>query len=66
MAERREVFRLHDWLLKRGFTALITAKTGSFYQYDPHAANRPQLGFMQFMVDCAVDLNHNVIRGVWG
>jgi hypothetical protein len=24
------------------------------------------LGFMQFMVDCAVDLNHNVIRGVWG
>jgi circadian clock protein KaiC len=64
MAERREVFRLHEWLLTRGFTALITAKTGSFYQYDPNAANRPQLGFMQFMVDCAVTLNHDLIKGV--
>ena len=64
MAERREVFRLHEWLLTRGFTAVITAKTGSYYQYDPNAANRPQLGFMQFMVDCAVNLNHELVRGV--
>jgi circadian clock protein KaiC len=63
-AERREIFRLHEWLLARGLTALITSKTGSFYQYDPHAANRPQLGFMQFMVDCAVTLNHKLVRGV--
>jgi circadian clock protein KaiC len=64
VAERREVFRLHEWLLMRGFTAVITSKTGSFYQYDLNAANRPQLGFMQFMVDCAVNLNHEVIQGV--
>ena len=63
-AERLEVFRLHEWLLTRGFTALITAKTGSFYQCDPYMANRPQLGFMQFMVDCAVNLNHQLVRGV--
>jgi circadian clock protein KaiC len=61
VAERREVYRLHEWLLARGFTAIITAKTGG---YESHRANQPQLGFMQFMVDCAVILNHEVVRGV--
>ncbi|MEA3208729.1 MAG: circadian clock protein KaiC [Chthoniobacter sp.] len=61
VAERREIYRLHEWLLKHGFTALITAKFGG---HDRLAANQPRLSFMQFMVDCAVILNHEVIQGV--
>ncbi len=60
-SERREVYRLHEWLLAHELTALITAKSGG---YETYAANRPQLGFMQFMVDCAVVLKHEVISGV--
>jgi circadian clock protein KaiC len=61
VAERREVYRLHDWLLDSGMTALITTKAGG---YEINSPNRPQLGFMQFMVDCAVVLNHDVVKGV--
>jgi len=61
VAERREVYRLHQWLLARGFTGIITAKAGG---YETNAANRPQLSFMQFMVDCSIALNHEVIQGV--
>lgn len=60
-ARRREVYRLHDWLNACGFTALITAK-------DDGASNRgagsPPFGFMQFMVDCSVVLNHSMSLGV--
>jgi len=62
--ERREIYRLHEWLLESGMTGIITSKGGSLYRYDANAANRPQLGFMQFMVDCTVELNHEVIEGV--
>jgi circadian clock protein KaiC len=61
VAERREVYRLHEWLLAQKLTAIITAKAGG---YEINAANRPQLGFMQFMVDCALVLNHEMIQGV--
>jgi circadian clock protein KaiC len=64
IAERREVYRLHEWLLESGMTGIITSKVGSLYRYDTNAANRPQLGFMQFMVDCTVELNHEMIEGV--
>ncbi len=59
MAVRREMYRLHEWLLANDFTALITAKAGG-----PETANLPQLGFMQFMVDCTVLLNHEVVQGM--
>ena len=59
VAERREVYRLHEWLLEHELTALITTKAGG---YEGQA--RPQLGFMQFMVDCGVVLNHEVVQGV--
>jgi circadian clock protein KaiC len=61
IAERREVYRLHEWLLVHGFTALITSKAGG---HADHRGNQPQLGFMQFMVDCSVTLNHEVVEGV--
>ncbi|MEO6074189.1 MAG: circadian clock protein KaiC [Burkholderiales bacterium] len=59
--KRREIYRLHEWLLAKELTGLITAKadgdeTSSFSQH--------QFGFMQFMVDCSVALNHRVAMGV--
>jgi circadian clock protein KaiC len=60
-AEQQEIYRLHDWLLASGLTGIITSKVGGS---DSAMTLRPQLGFMQFMVDCAVMLNHEVIQGV--
>jgi circadian clock protein KaiC len=60
-AKRREVYRLHDWLLARELTSLITLKAGVD---ETSAANQQPFGFMQFMVDCAVTLNHHVVQGV--
>jgi len=60
-AKRREIYRLHAWLLDFGFTGLITAKAGA----DPPGCGGDHgYGFMQFMVDCAVVLNHQVVLGV--
>ena len=61
VAERREVYRLHAWLLEAGLTGLITGKTRG-----EEGAGSPsqQFGFMQFMVDCAVTMNHRVVQGV--
>jgi circadian clock protein KaiC len=58
-ARRREVYRLHEWLLARELTAIITAKVGG----DESSGQQP-FGFMQFMVDCAVILNHGAVLGV--
>jgi circadian clock protein KaiC len=60
-AKRREVYRLHEWLLARGLTGLITAKAGGD---DASSISVQQFGFMQFMVDCAVILDHKVVTGV--
>lgn len=60
-AKRREIYRLHEWLLARELTGLITLQAGG----DEAGAGSPQpFGFMQFMVDCAVILNHSVVQGV--
>ncbi len=61
VAERREIYRLHEWLLASGLTGIITAKSGDGHA---EALNQPKLSFMQFMVDCAVALNHHVVQGV--
>jgi circadian clock protein KaiC len=61
VAERREVYRLHEWLLANGLTAIITSKSDESAE---ERGSRPQLGFMQFMVDCAVLLNHQVSEGI--
>lgn len=60
-AKRREVYRLHEWLLARELTGLITAKAGGD---EASAAIDQPFGFMQFMVDCAVILKHGVSLGV--
>ena len=61
VARRREIYRLHEWLLARGLTGLITAKAGGD---DARAHHDQPFGFMQFMVDCVVILNHSVVLGV--
>lgn len=52
VAERREMYRLHEWLLESGTTGIITAKAES------GASPSERYGFMQFMVDCVVQLQH--------
>jgi circadian clock protein KaiC len=60
-ARRREVYRLHAWLNAFGFTALITAKSDDDTS---HGVGQQPFGFMQFMVDCAVVVNHRMALGV--
>jgi circadian clock protein KaiC len=55
-AQRREIYRLHAWLLAHELTGIITLKAD--------ARETGPFGFMQFMVDCAVILNHSVVLGV--
>jgi circadian clock protein KaiC len=56
IAERREVYRLRDWLTRTGLTAIITQKAGSLATDDHY-------NFLQFMVDCVVVLRHEVHDG---
>ncbi len=60
-AKRREIYRLHEWLLEHGLTGIITAKTDG--DLASVAVQQP-FGFMQFMVDCAVILDHRVSLGI--
>lgn len=60
-ARRRETYRLHDWLLKHELTCLMTLKSGSD---ELHSVTQQPHGFMHFMVDCSVILNHTVVLGV--
>ena len=59
-AQRREIYRLHAWLLHHEITGIITLKADSL---DSAPTTHP-FGFIQFMVDCAVILNHTVVLGV--
>ena len=59
--KRQEIYRLHNWLLAHELTGLITAKAGGD---EASAVDQQPFGFMQFMVDCSVMLNHRVIQGV--
>lgn len=60
-AERREIHRIHDWLLAREMSAMVTVKSfGSKADFP----DRQPLGFMQFMVDCAIAMNHEIVEGV--
>jgi circadian clock protein KaiC len=56
VAERRELYRIRDWLSQTGLTGIITQKAGG-----TEADHR--YSFMQFMVDCVVVLRHQVVDG---
>ena len=60
-AERREIYRLHAWLLARELTGIITLKSAA---NETNSISQQPFGFMQFMVDCAVILKHSVVLGV--
>jgi circadian clock protein KaiC len=60
-ARRREIYGLHEWVLHHKLTCLLTAKAGGD---DTTSFGLQPYGFMQFMVDCAVMLNHRVVQGV--
>jgi len=60
-AERREIYRLHAWLLAHELTGIVTLKSGGD---ETNSISQQPFGFMQFMVDCAVILNHSVVLGV--
>ena len=54
--ERREIYRIRDWLAQMGMTGIITQKSGP-------AEVDPRYAFVQFMVDCVVALRHQVVDG---
>ena len=54
--ERRELYRIRDWLSRTGLTGIITQKAGS-------DESNQRFSFLQFMVDCVVVLRHQVING---
>lgn len=54
--ERREIYRLHEWLHDSGLTGIITAKSG-----DGADASYERYGFLQFMVDCVVVFQHRFV-----
>jgi circadian clock protein KaiC len=58
-AERREAFRLNDWLHDLGLTGIITAKAAS--EADTLAE---RYAFMQFMVDSVLLLNYRLVDRV--
>jgi circadian clock protein KaiC len=55
IAERRELYRIRDWLAETGLTGIITQKAG--------AVEDQRYAFLQFMVDCAIVLRHEVMNG---
>ncbi|MDX2121959.1 MAG: circadian clock protein KaiC [Gemmatimonadota bacterium] len=58
VAERREVYRVRDWLSRSGVSAIITQKVGAEDDLSWQHYN-----FMQFMADCVVSLGHQVVAG---
>ncbi|MDB5824240.1 MAG: hypothetical protein JWR21_2944 [Herminiimonas sp.] len=60
VSRQRELYRLHEWLLGQGLTGLITGKASTGTEFGGEQA----FGFMQFMVDCSIILNHSVVLGV--
>lgn len=56
VAERRELYRIRDWLSQMGLTAIITQKVGGIEADDRYS-------FLQFMVHCVIVLRHQVVDG---
>ncbi|MGA2499941.1 MAG: ATPase domain-containing protein, partial [Tepidisphaeraceae bacterium] len=56
--ERNELYRIHEWLIDRGLTNVLTAKT----QRDGDMPSQNE--FLDFMADCVLRLDHRVIGQV--
>lgn len=56
--ERDELYRLHEWLMERGLTNILTAK--AHYQGELNS----QFEFLDFMADCVIRLDHRVVGQV--
>ena len=54
-AECRELYRLHEWLLRHELTGLLTTKIE-----DDQSPTAQRYGFMPFMADCAVLLTQRL------
>lgn len=59
VTERREVYRLYEWMRKVGLTGIITAKSINREHLDID-----RYSFMQFMVDCVIGLTHRLAERV--
>ena len=55
VAERREMYRLYEWLQSRKLTGILTAKAS-----ETDRPSTERFAFMQFMVDCVVILEHRL------
>ncbi|MEP7355969.1 MAG: circadian clock protein KaiC [Anaerolineales bacterium] len=59
LAERRELYRLHEWLQTTGLTGILTGKADNDDQPVP-----ARYSFIQFMVDCVLALQHHYVDHV--
>ncbi|NTV11529.1 MAG: circadian clock protein KaiC [Zoogloea sp.] len=57
LAERQELYRLYDWLSTHGLTGVVTAGIGM-------DGGEQRYGFLQFMADCIVRLEHRIVDRV--
>ena len=56
VTERREIYRIRDWLARTGLTGIITQKVES-------ADLDQRYSYIQFIVDCVVLVRHQVVEG---
>jgi circadian clock protein KaiC len=52
--ERNQIYALHDWLMDRQMTAILTVKTS------PGGEAAPRYEFLDFMADCVIYLDQRV------
>jgi circadian clock protein KaiC len=57
-SERNELYRLHEWLIDRGLTNVLTAKAHR------EGESVTPYEFLDFMADCVIRLDHRVIGQV--
>jgi circadian clock protein KaiC len=53
--ERKELYALHEWLLDRRVTTIMTAKA------IPSEEARARYAFLEFMADCVIELDQRVV-----
>jgi len=54
LRERRELYALHEWLLDRGLTAIMTVKSV------PQEESPSRYAFLDFMADCVIHVDQRV------